>query len=118
MATEKKAVSHENGCYKNPANKTCVTCSNEVYEREGVYCSRGCKIELINALLNELHEKMVVEGDYVHNVKPIFNCPNYNEAELQPGTGEFLNEIRPKIEMAHMYRELAKGVKSDPNLPF
>lgn len=107
--TEKETLRHEAGCYKNPANKTCVTCSNEIYEREGVYCSRGCKVELINNLLEELQEKMTVKGQYVHNVKPLYNCPNWNITELQPTTEQFLWDVRPKIEIAAMYREQANA---------
>ena len=103
--TEREALRHEGGCYKNPANKTCVTCSNEIYEREGVFCSRGCKVELINNLLEELQEKMTVKGQYVHNIKPLYNCPNWNKPELQPETDQFLWDVRPKIETAAMYRE-------------
>lgn len=114
--TEKEALRHEAGCYKNPANKTCVTCSNEKYEREGVNCSRGCKVELINDFLEELHDKMVVKGAYVHNVRPLYNCPNWNVKELQPTTEQYLNDIRPKIEMAAMYREQASAPLN--GLPF
>lgn len=115
--TEKDALRHEAGCYKNPANKTCVTCSNEIYERDGVYCGRGCKIELINDFLDELHDKMVVTGMYVQNVRPLYHCPNWNLAELQPETDQFLWDIRPKIELAAERRRLADGSKVD-DLPF
>lgn len=117
--TEKEALRHETSCYKNPDNQTCITCDNEIYNREGVYCSRGCKIELINKFLDELQEKLTIVGSYVHNVKPLFNCPNWNNPELQPATDQFLWDIRPKIELAASYREMALKHAKDPSgLPF
>lgn len=117
----KDALKHEGGCYKNPANKTCNTCSNEIYEREDNICFRGCKIELIELFLDELQEKLVVEGNFVKNVKPLYNCPNWNTPELQPATDQFLWDIRSKIEFAASIREKAKRVhEPEPpdGLPF
>lgn len=114
--TEKETLRHESGCYKNPANQTCVTCSNEVYEREGKCCARGCKIELINKFFDSLQEQLQVTGHYVQNVKPLYNCPNWNKPELQPETDQFLWGIRPKIELAVERRRLAEAESKD--LPF
>lgn len=114
--TEKEALRHEAGCYKNPANKTCVTCSNEIYEREGKYCGRGCKITLINDFFDSLQEQLQVTGAYVQHVKPFYSCPNWNMPELQPETDQFLWDIRPKIELAAERRRLAEAEHKD--LPF
>lgn len=117
----KDALKQEGGCYKNPANKTCNTCSNEIYEREGMICFRGCKIEVIEIFLDEVQEKLVVDGACVRNVKPLYNCPNWNNSDLQPTTDQFLSDIRSKIELAASYREMAKRVhEPEPpdGLPF
>jgi hypothetical protein len=121
-ASVKIAQKHENGCYKNPANKTCNTCSNEIYEREDGVCGRGCKIELINDFLDELQEKLKAPMSVVQHVKPLYNCPNWNKSDLQPATDQFLWDIRPKIELAASYREMAKRAVREPasedGLPF
>lgn len=113
-ASVKDALKHEAGCYKNPANRTCNTCSNEIYEREDDVCGRGCKIELINDFLDELQEKLKAPMSAVQHVKPLYNCPNWNHPELQSPTDRFLNEIRPKIELAASFREMAKRAVCEP----
>lgn len=107
-SSAKVAQKHEDGCYKNPANKTCVTCSNQIYDREYNICGRGCKIELINNFLDELQEKLIAPMSVVQHVKPLYNCPNWNEADLHPATDKFLRDIRPKIELAASFRETAR----------
>jgi hypothetical protein len=118
----KDTLKHEGGCYKNPANKTCNTCTNQIYEREDGVCGRGCKIELINDFLDELQDKLLAPMSVVRHVKPLYNCPNWNEADLQPATDQFLWDIRPKIELAASHRERAKAavIQNEPpdNLPF
>lgn len=106
-ASVKIAQKHEDGCYKNPANKTCNTCSNEIYEREDDVCGRGCKIELINDFLDELQEKLKAPMSAVQHVKPLYNCPNWNETDLNQATDQFLWDVRPKIELAASHREMA-----------
>jgi hypothetical protein len=113
----KDAVKHENRCYKNPDNKTCSTCSNQIYEREDHMHGRGCRIDLLNDFLDELQEKLRVSSSYVTHVRPLFNCPNWNLPELQTGTDGFLWEIRPKIEQAAEFRRLANEGKAT-DLPF
>lgn len=115
--TEKETLRHEAGCYKNPANKTCVTCSNEVYEREGISYGRGCKIELINKFFDDLQEQLQVTGACVQHVKPFYNCPNWNKPDLQPESDQFLWDVRPKIELAAERRRLAESAKEN-DLPF
>lgn len=120
-ASVKDALKHEGGCYKNPANKTCNTCSNEIYEREDNICFRGCKIELIDKFFDDLQDKLSTSRSLVQHVKPLYNCPNWNNPELQPTTDQFLWDIRPKIELAASYREMAKRViEPEPpdGLPF
>lgn len=108
----KEAVKHENRCHKNPANKTCSTCSNQIYEREDHMHGRGCKIQLINDFLDDLQIKLRVCNSYVTHVRPLFNCPNWNSPLLQEKTRGFLWDIRPKIEQAAEYRRLASEGKS------
>jgi hypothetical protein len=118
-SSEKDALKHESQCYKNPANRTCNTCSNQIYERYDNCHGRGCKVELINNFLDELQEKLTVTGSYVQHVKPLFNCPNWNNPDLQPATDQFLWDIRPKIEMAANYRKMAENHSEAPDgLPF
>lgn len=121
-SSEKDAIKHEGGCYRNPANKTCNTCSNEIYERGDNVFGRGCKIELIDQFLDELQEKLKAPMSLVQHVKPLYNCPNWSQPELQPTTEQFLWDIRPKIELAASYREMAKravSVDEPPDgLPF
>ena len=121
-SSEKEALKHEGRCYKNPANKTCNTCSNQIYERYDNCHGRGCKINLINSFLDELQEKLTVTGSRVQHVKPLYNCPNWNNPELQPATDQFLWDIRPKIELAASHRKRtednARNTESLDGLPF
>lgn len=120
-ATLKDALKHEGGCYRNPANKTCNTCSNEIYERGDNIYGRGCKIEIIDQFLDELQDKLKAPMSLVQHVKPLYNCPNWNNPDLQPTTEQFLWDIRSKIEFAASVREMAKRVhEPEPpdGLPF
>jgi hypothetical protein len=112
----KEAEKHEATCYRNPANKTCVTCINEKYEREGAYCSRGCKLKIMNDFMYEIDGKLTVTNAVIQHVRPLFNCPNWNKDEHQPMTIAYLAEIRPKIEEA--YERRLKAEKESRELPF
>ena len=79
VAHEGKAALHESNCWKNPENKTCKTCSNEIYEKEDNNIFRGCKNDLINETLDELNG--FLKGDNAMHVRPIQNCPYWNKKE-------------------------------------
>jgi len=84
-ATGKESVmsAHEHNCWKSPSNKTCKTCSNEVYERDsdeyrGSY-SRGCKISSLNNVL-ENTEEFLKHHNNAH-ARPVFKCAYWNKED-------------------------------------
>lgn len=101
----KDAEKHESNCYKNPDNHTCATCKNQVYGTVESYIRyRECKIEVMNKFLEEMAEQLTLTGTAVAHVRPLFNCPNWNEDEANRMTIPYLATIRPKIEQAHKAR--------------
>lgn len=108
-AYSRKAVEqHELKCVKNPDTRSCMTCKNEVYERDTDESGRkryyrGCKIEVMNQFIDDMY-KTLETGMAVSHVKPLAHCPNWNAEECQPGTEQFLNEIRQKMEAAYNHR--------------
>lgn len=128
IGDRKKMVSHEKNCLKNPEAKSCMTCVNQVYERDstnegGIFHMRGCKLERMNEFIDEIHESLELRGTAACHVKPLVHCPNWGKAEIVPWTEVHLNEIRPKIELAASRRKMAENVRnanieSPDGLPF
>lgn len=117
IGDRRKMVTHEKNCLKNPDNKSCMTCSNEKYERDsdedsGVYHMRGCKLERMEEFFEHIHESLVVMDSATRHVRPLVHCPNWGRDEVVTWTESYLNEIQPKIEKAQKER-MAAG-----DLPF
>ncbi len=121
----KKAVGHESGmrghesqCWKNPANQTCKTCTNEIYEydydngKQSIY--RGCKIDSLNEVFESVND--ILKFQNTMHVRPIYKCQYWNKndddkskefADLldseirdpEEGTKHYPYFNKPKIEM-------------------
>lgn len=76
-------AAHEAKCWKNEANKTCVTCSNRIYTKDHdgytSWIASGCGIGAIGAALENC-EEILTSGNVMHS-RPIYNCPYWNEGE-------------------------------------
>lgn len=101
IADNKKMQDHEDRfCFKNPDNKTCATCVNAIYDRDGDeyrnWSYRGCKLKIMNEFLEEMQEDLTVEPS--KHVKPLFHCPNHNQEEEVGITYQYIIGIRDKIK--------------------
>jgi hypothetical protein len=115
VGDRRKMVTHEKNCLKNPENKSCMTCSNEKYDRDrdednGVYHMRGCKLERMEQFFADIHESLVVADSAVLHVRPLVHCPNWGKDEIVPWTESYIKEIQPKIEKAHKERMAGKDL--------
>ncbi len=94
---------HEAGCYKNEANKTCVTCINQLYSKDGddepysqTWHIRGCKLSVMDEFISEIHDDLEVGA--MRHIKPLFHCPNHNKTEMDMATSAYIHEVKTKIE--------------------
>lgn len=104
---------HEKNCLKNPANKSCMTCPNQVYGKDfnpddGMYHYRGCKLAIMNEFIESVHHDLELKGTPACHVKPLVHCPNWGLDKEVPWTKGHLNDIRPKIEAAAAERRRAE----------
>jgi len=122
IGDRRKMVTHEKNCLKNPDNKSCMTCVNQVYESDsseerGRFHMRGCKLARMNEFIQEIHESLELKETVTCHVKPLVHCPNWGKDEVVPWTITYINEIRPKIEKAaERTRAFIEGIV--PNVPF
>jgi hypothetical protein len=109
LGDRRKMVTHEKNCLKNPENKSCMTCVNQVYDRDsseegGVFHIRGCKLERMERFFADVHESLVVLDSAYQHVRPLVHCPNWGKTEIVPWTEAYIKEIQPKIEKAQKER--------------
>lgn len=100
VGDQKRMDRHEDSCWKNPDNKTCKTCINQVYYQDGDDCKafaqfyRGCKLDPINDVLDEVQE--VLRHQNSVNVRPIYKCPFHNKS-IGEGINDFATELKEEI---------------------
>lgn len=93
---------HESVCWKNPENKTCKTCTNEIYTYEssddgygsGSYY-RGCKLATISNILESAHEIMSHQNSL--HVRPVYHCPYWCK-QADDKTETFAEELFSEID--------------------
>jgi hypothetical protein len=117
-----RMASHESKCWKNPDNKTCKTCSNEIYDWErdegDINAWRGCKIKNINDVLEGVEE--ILKNQQSVHLRPIYKCPYWNKADDENSKkfAETLEiEIRSEEEGTEHYPFFNKPQKKE-SLPF
>lgn len=90
---------HENDCWKNPENKTCKTCSNEIIEHDSDdfrgWINRCCKLDSLNSMLGNIHEKL--ENSTSANIKPIKHC-RYHNAQADENIHKYANLVEQAIK--------------------
>lgn len=79
LGKESHMAAHEKHCWKNPENKTCKTCNNEVYGFDGSFAHRGCEIQALSDFLEKNHDHL--KGQNFGHIRPVFNCENWNLPE-------------------------------------
>lgn len=91
-------AAHEHKCWKNPENKTCNTCKNQIYdyEYEGNTKSfyRLCKLKELSNMLESAHEVMSHQNSM--NVRPLYNCPYWGK-EADENIGDFAEKLHAEI---------------------
>lgn len=109
---------HESACWKNPENKTCKTCTNEIYESDhDGYVSvihRGCKLSALDKILTDAHEVMAYQN--TAHVRPIYHCRYWcgEEDAYTPVFEKILfEEIIGKEEGTEHYPFYNKPVKTE-----
>lgn len=115
---------HEHKCWKNPENKTCKTCSNEIYEHDSdgynSWVSRGCKIEALNLVLEATEDILKTQNKY--HVRPVYHCPYHNlpdDGRSQSFADELKEEIGSVQEGTKHYPFYNKPDAKEKNpLPF
>lgn len=115
IGDRKSMVKHEKNCLKNPENKSCMTCCNEIYDRDSsedkvVFHIRGCKLDRMERFFADIHESLVVLDSATLHVRPLVHCPNWGKDQVVPWTEAYLKEIQPKIEEAQKKRLAAKDL--------
>lgn len=93
--TIKACTEHEKLCTNNPVNKACRTCSNQIYEREEITAIRGCKINLLNDLIEDGYD--VLKRGMQYHVRPLYLCPNHNQSEPVPELSEYISKLQNKF---------------------
>jgi len=115
MGSESAALKHESMCYKNPENKTCATCTNAIYEQDSDgfmrWFIRDCKIKKLSEFFDGFGELLIIKPS--NHIKPLFHCPNYNEAKENETTEFFISDLIGKLQN----KEAEKHNISD-QLPF
>lgn len=94
IGKEKDMARHEQICWKNPENKTCLTCSNESYEQEvGQNAYRSCALRGLMDFFDEQQEFLLTDKG---QVRPICKCPDHN---VKGGlvAPEFLETLKGEI---------------------
>ena len=75
MASDSSMRSHENNCWRNPENQTCMTCKNGNRIEDGDYFRKWSYWECINPegeqRLSETRDDRTKEG----NEYPLAHCP-------------------------------------------
>lgn len=113
-------VGHEESCWKNPVNKTCKTCSNQVYEYDHggyheSYC-RGCKLSALSNILESANDVMSYQNSL--HVRPVYNCPYHNsvaDENIETFAESLFDEITGEKEGTTHYPFYNKPVKKlDP----
>lgn len=97
-----KAMSaHEIQCWSNPENKTCKTCSNEIYEQDSDdfnhWINRGCKIQSLNDAIEEIQDEL--KGHNSMHIRPIQMCPYWNKKEDDINALSFIEKINDEIAL-------------------
>lgn len=121
-------VSHESNCWENPANKTCKTCINEIYDTDNddfrSWNIRGCKLSAMDDFFDKAYDELKVDSG---QIQPIFNCPYHNQTEMaEQEISEFsvrlLGELETKkAEPTHHFNFQSKNKESsidESSLPF
>jgi hypothetical protein len=73
-SSEKKAEMHEAICWSNPANKTCKSCENELYNySDDGTPFRDCKDETAAIMIEQEYQTLLNPNS--PHIKPIVNCP-------------------------------------------
>lgn len=91
---------HEASCWNNPANKTCKTCENEVYEtaygeENTIHLVRSC---VINALAEAIEKlEPILRFQNSAHVRPIYNCPYHNKKD-DGQAGVFAKDLVEEIK--------------------
>jgi len=83
VGEKSKMAGHESHCWKNPDNKTCKTCSNQIYEFDSdgykEWYGRGCKIDALHEVLENTQD-ILLHQNSIH-VRPIYKCPFWNKQD-------------------------------------
>jgi hypothetical protein len=120
MHNIKSAVQHEKYCFKNVANKTCSTCSNQEYERDSdgfrSWATRGCKLKEMNVFIEYIHEDLQISNS-IH-IKPLFHCPNHNKSFITLETADFLTMVKARLELKKQRDSAQNETLYNNNLPF
>lgn len=91
-------VIHESNCWNNPDNRTCKTCSNEMYEKDGdgesKWYYRGCRIAPLDEMLLRMEDQLQ-HGNTLH-LRPIHKCNFYNSMDTK-GAEEFAELVQQEI---------------------
>ena len=102
MQSAEKAIKHENNCWKNPINKTCSTCSNEIYERDSedyaTWHCRGCKIKEMDAFIESISEDLLIKSSTIGHLKPLWACPLHNHEVYNVDAKSYTDLILGKIK--------------------
>lgn len=101
-----------------------MTCPNQIYTTDYDEVGfkrhyRGCKLQAMNDFIYTVHESLEVADSMAGHVRPLVHCPNWGKTEIVLWTESFLNEIRPKIELAAAFRKTSEVAREASNdLPF
>jgi hypothetical protein len=100
VSEQKTMVAHEKGCWNNPENKTCKTCSNEHYDRDsdgmgGVWYERGCQHDALNDMLISVVD--ILQHQNTIHIRPIYNC-KYHNTDEDAGIEQYASEIEAEIK--------------------
>ena len=109
--------------YKNPDNKTCKTCSNEIYEHDRddfkEWASRGCKIKAIDDVLIDCEEVLKHQNNY--HIRPVYKCPYWNKSDDENSV-DFAEKLKVEImseeEGTEHYPFFNKPRKEEPKESF
>jgi len=74
---------HETKCWNNPANKSCKTCSNEIYKYDEdevqSWIIRDCKLNPLSDALSNAYNKL--KGNNQLHIRPVMHCKYHNQVE-------------------------------------
>lgn len=90
--------SHEEKCWKNPTNKTCKTCKNEIYIIDGddyrEWIVRGCKLNALDSMFVDILE--LLQGTNKMHVRPVAHCL-YHNAGADENTVNYAQNLAMEI---------------------